>query len=148
LNVEIFEKRRFNARRAEFAAVRTFVEVACGALATPAVQRVVLIAEELFSNTIEHGYCGDCDHPVWLTVAPVAHGCTLVYQDAAPAHDPFSHNTTPALPADPRSLPVGGLGVFLIGQFCTVKRYERRAEHNVIELFVPLGKAPRGAAAL
>lgn len=98
---------------------------------------MVLIAEELFSNTIEHGYRRDCDDPVWLTVAPGTGGCTLIYQDAAPAHDPFSHITTPQLPADPQRLPVGGLGVFLIGHFCTVKRYERRAEHNVIELFVP-----------
>lgn len=31
----------------------------------------------------------------------------------------------------------GGLGVFLIGHFCSLKRHERRDEHNVIELFVP-----------
>ncbi len=143
MNVEFSEKRRFNARRVQFSEVRAFVEAACAALAPSAIQRVVLIAEELFSNTIEHGYGGDCDHPVWLTVLPAAQGCTLVYQDAAPAHDPFAHITTPALPEDPHELPVGGLGVFLIGQYCTVKHYERRAEHNVIELFVPAEMSSR-----
>jgi len=42
-------------------------------------------------------------------------------------------------------LPVGGLGVFLIGQFCTLKCYERRGDRNVIELCVPR-MSPQDAA--
>lgn len=129
---------QFEARRAAFDAVRAHIENACTALAPPAVERVVLIVEELFCNTIEHGYGGDCDRPVWLTLVPSAGGCAVRYRDAAPAHDPFAHATSPELPASPDLLPIGGLGVYLIGQFCTVKHYERHADHNVIELFVPV----------
>ncbi|MEO7729318.1 MAG: ATP-binding protein [Burkholderiales bacterium] len=131
------EKRRFNASRAEFEAVRNFVEAACGRIPHADHQRLVLIVEELFSNSIEHGYGGDCDQPVWLTLAPGPEGCGLVYEDAAPAHDPFTGTADPKLERSMESRPVGGLGVFLIGHFCSLKRHERRGEHNVIELFVP-----------
>jgi serine/threonine-protein kinase RsbW len=131
------EKRPFCARRAEFDAVRNFVESACRSLPHADRQRLVLIVEELFSNSIEHGYGGDSDRPVWLTLTPAAEGCGLVYEDAAPAHDPFAGVPDPALEKSAESRPVGGLGVFLIGQYCSLKRHERRGEHNVIELFVP-----------
>jgi len=139
-------ERRFVARRAEFAAIRAHLESACVALPSYFVQRFVLIAEELFCNSIEHGYGGDCDQPVWLTVTPAADGCTLIYRDAAPAHDPFVHVTLPRAQSV-EALPVGGLGVYLIGQFCTLKRYQWHAEHNVIELFVPLESAQTAANA-
>jgi hypothetical protein len=38
--------------------------------------------------------------------------------------------------ANAENLSVGGLGVLLVGQFCPSKRYERRDEQSVIELFV------------
>jgi anti-sigma regulatory factor (Ser/Thr protein kinase) len=129
---------QFEARRAVFDDVRTHIESACANFPPPAVERVVLIVEELFCNTIEHGYGGDSGRPVWLTLVPSDRGCAVRYRDAAPAHDPFAHATSPELPASPEQLPVGGLGVYLIGQFCTVKHYERHADHNVIELFVPV----------
>jgi serine/threonine-protein kinase RsbW len=135
--VDIAEKRRFGARRAEFRAVRDFVEAACAVLPHDYIQRLVLIAEELFCNTIEHGYGGDSDQPVWFELAPTAGGCRLVYQDAAPPHDPFTSIKLPQLAENADKLPIGGLGVFLIGQFCTLKCYERRGDLNVIELCVP-----------
>ena len=144
--MESTSERRFKARRAEFAAIRAHVESACAALPAYFVQRFVLIAEELFCNSIEHGYGQDCDQPVWFSVKPAADGCTLVYRDAAPAHDPFVHVTLPRAQSV-ESLPVGGLGVYLIGQFCTLKRYQRHAEHNVIELFVPLESVQKAAVA-
>ena len=139
------ENRRFSARRSEFEAVRNFVESACAALPHDYIQRLVLIAEELFCNTIEHGYGGDSDRPVWLELAPTARGCRLVYEDAAPPHDPFAGIKVPQLAENADNLPVGGLGVFLIGQFCTLKRYERRGDRNLIELCVPLSSAPNTA---
>jgi serine/threonine-protein kinase RsbW len=143
--VETPAKRRFCARRSEFGAMRDFIESACGNLPHADRQRLVLIVEELLCNSVEHGYGGDSDQPVWLALAPTAAGCRLVYQDAAPAHDPFSAARDPLLEADVDSRPVGGLGVFLIGKLCSSKRYERRGEHNIIELFVPRNR-PEAAA--
>ena len=53
------------------------------------------------------------------------------------AHDPFAAPRDPMLEAAAEDRPVGGLGIFLIRQICSSKRYERRDGHNVIELFVP-----------
>jgi len=135
--VTLDAEQRFGARFSEFRAIRTFVEAACAALPCDDIERLVLIAEELFCNTIEHGYRGDSDQPVWLGVAPTAGGCKLLYQDAAPPHDPFTSIKLPQLAENADNLPVGGLGVFLIGHYCTLKRYERRGDRNVIELCVP-----------
>jgi len=143
--VDNSEPRRFGARRSEFGAVRDYVESACAALPRDYVQRLVLIAEELFCNTIEHGYGGDSDQPVWLELAPSARGCKLVYQDAAPPHDPFASIKGPQIAEKTDNLPIGGMGVYLIGQFCTLKRYELRDDRNVIELCVPLGDAQNAA---
>jgi serine/threonine-protein kinase RsbW len=135
--VDIDTERRFGARFSEFQAVRAFVQSACAALPGDYVERLVLIAEELFCNTIEHGYRGDSDLPVWLELAPTAGGCKLLYQDAAPPHDPFTSIKLPQLAENADHLPVGGLGVFLIGHYCTLRRYERRGDRNVMELYVP-----------
>jgi anti-sigma regulatory factor (Ser/Thr protein kinase) len=135
--VDLPVKQLFRAHRADFGAIRNFMESACTILPHADRQRLVLIVEELFCNSVEHGYGGDCDRPVWLSVTPGSEGCHLVYTDAAPAYDPFAAPKDPLLGADVESRPVGGLGIYLIGEICTAKRYERRDEHNVIELFVP-----------
>ena len=135
--MNIAAERCFSARFSEFRAVRRFVEAACAGLPHGDIERLVLIAEELFCNTIEHGYRGDSDQSVWLELAPSAGGCKLLYQDAAPPHDPFTSIKLPQLVENADNLPIGGLGVFLIGHYCTLKRYERRGDRNVIELCVP-----------
>jgi anti-sigma regulatory factor (Ser/Thr protein kinase) len=130
-------QRRFSARRAEFDAIRQFIETACAGLPPAHRLRLILIVEELFCNSIDHGYGGDSEQPVWLSLAPAAQDCHVQYEDAAPAHDPFAGVNDPLLDADVEQRPVGGLGLYLIGQFCSSTHYQRRDEHNVIELTVP-----------
>ena len=131
-------RRDFIAKRAEFDAVRRHVESACAGIAFEMRQRIILIVEELFCNTIEHGYGGDCEGLVHLTVSVDAHTCHLIYEDCAPPHDPFSAiaDLSPVdTSVDKRR--AGGLGVFLLAQFSSSHRYERRGNRNVIELQVP-----------
>ena len=120
--------------------MRDFVEAACADLPHADRQRLVLIVEELFCNSVDHGYGGDSDQPVWLTVAPHPDGCQLIYADAAPAYDPFAVTRDPQLAAAVEERPVGGLGVYLIGEMCTSKKYARSDDCNVIELFVAHGR--------
>jgi serine/threonine-protein kinase RsbW len=117
--------------------VRDFITLACETLRPADRERLVLIVEELFCNSIEHGYGGDGQEPVWLALTPTAEGCGLTYEDAAPAHDPFARAKVPPTHSHAERLPVGGLGVFLIGQLCSSTRYRRQHERNVIELFMP-----------
>ena len=85
-------------------------------------------------------------HRIMLLVVSLGLGASPAWpQDAAPPHDPFTGIKLPQLVENADKLPVGGLGVFLIGQFCTLKCYERRGDRNVIELCVPR-MSPQDAA--
>src|ERR1700758_3448913 len=55
-------------------------------LAPGAVARAELILEELFRNSVLHGYGGDSGQPVWVGVS----AGRLYYQDAAPPFDPLT----------------------------------------------------------
>src|SRR5882672_4913663 len=59
---------RFPARMDSMTEIRTFVEAAC---ATAGIGRedclkVLLIVEELFTNTVTHGYREESESPVWI----------------------------------------------------------------------------------
>src|SRR5688500_1381474 len=80
------------ARLDAFARLRTFVDDACasaGVVRTDGL-RVLLLVEELFVNTVMHGYGQDCDEPVAvaLTVTPTA--IVVAYEDVCRAYDPFA----------------------------------------------------------
>jgi serine/threonine-protein kinase RsbW len=89
------------------------------------VLRLQLIVEELFSNTIAHGYGRECDEPIELALAIDGSSITLVYQDAARAYNPLA--TLPALQAQLASpiedRPVGRLGVTLVAGIADDVRY-------------------------
>ena len=46
--------------------------------------RLLLIVEELFTNTVRHGHGGDCDAPVDVTLGAAAAHVELAYEDTAP----------------------------------------------------------------
>lgn len=129
-------RQRFKARQAEFDAIREFIESACASMKPNEQQRVVLLVEELFTNSVSHGYGGDSDQPVWLTLQVNGEDCHLVYEDCGPAHDPFSipDKGTSKAPAEDR--PIGGLGILLLMELSSTRQYERRGDRNVIELQV------------
>ena len=91
--------------------------------------RFQLVLEELFSNTLEHGYGGECDRPIHLAVRPRSGGLTLIYRDQAPAFD-LTHVSASA----PGEHQLGGLGINLILGMALAIRYRRVAENNLTEL--------------
>jgi anti-sigma regulatory factor (Ser/Thr protein kinase) len=128
---------RFSGRHSDFGAVRAFIDSTCASMPKDARHRLVLLVEELFCNSVNHGYGGESDQPIWLTLSMGNDVCRLVYEDCAPAHDPFDASKDPMLEAGIEDRPIGGLGVFLLMEFSRSHRYERRADRNVIELEVP-----------
>lgn len=118
------------------AEIRTFIETAC---ATAGIGRedclkVLLIVEELFTNTVTHGYRGESESPVWLAFEPGDKGVTVRYEDAAPAHNPFGEFR----PTDTAVLlaqqPIGGLGLKLVRSLVRDATYTREGERNCIRL--------------
>ena len=86
-----FSLSRFPAKMESMAEIRTFVEEACAnaGIGREDCLKILLIVEELFTNTVTHGYREESESPVWMAFEPGDTGFTLVYEDAAPPHNPF-----------------------------------------------------------
>ena len=76
------------------------------------VLRLVLVIEELFTNTIKHGYCGESNHPVHISLGCQDGMALLDYRDQGPLFDPI--HTRPNLPKQSPPDQVGGMGLQLI----------------------------------
>lgn len=128
---------RFSARQDEFERIAAFIEHSCASLAEDARLRIVLLVEELFANSVNHGYGGDSEQPVWLSVQVGEDDCRLVYEDCAPPYDPFAAVDAGSTHAELEARPIGGLGLVLMMELSSAHAYARRDDRNVIELRVP-----------
>lgn len=93
--------------------------------------RLQLIAEELFTNTVSHGFGGDGDSTVFCRITEAPSGILLRYIDSAP---PYDINDTPDQAASEEV--IGGLGVALIRGLSQQVRYMRQNDTNVYEILV------------
>jgi serine/threonine-protein kinase RsbW len=130
--------RRFNARLEPFSAVRGFVECFCSSAGVPhrTCEKLILVIDELSTNSMLHGYraaAGDRDEwPIWLTLS--VSGCDIValYEDAAPAHNPFDKVVSPDYSGPAEHWRIGGWGVPIISGIAANLRYEYICSHNRI----------------
>ncbi len=132
------ESRTFPARRDVLPQVGAFVAQVCEAagIGRTTCLRITLLVEELFTNTVEHGHRGDSDAPVCLQCEASPGRLALVYEDTAPAHDPFAHVRPPDVAAGVEERPVGGLGVLLVSTMAREVEYRRDGDRNRISLVV------------
>ena len=103
----------FPARLREFEQVRALIE-AFGEMADIGREdrhKLTLIVEELFTNTVTHGFRGDSDSPVQVTLECTGPGVRLTYEDSAPRHDPIAAGLRTDIDATVNLRQVGGLGV-------------------------------------
>ena len=98
-------------------------------MSAPEIARVQLILEELFSNTLTHGYQRECNQPVEISLCASDDGCTLIYRDQAA---PFDLNKMAA--REPDDDQIGGLGINLILGMARSIRYQRLADWNSTEI--------------
>lgn len=94
-----------------------------------ACERLQLVVEELFTNSIAHGYGGECEAPVRIGLSRAGDRLTLRYIDQAAPFDPGK-----IAPATASTAAVGGLGLGLIQGMSKSIRYQRLGPHNVTEL--------------
>jgi anti-sigma regulatory factor (Ser/Thr protein kinase) len=125
--------RCFSARMSALPDILDCVRQACQAagILPPAALRAELVIEELFTNTVRHGYKGECDAPVWVQALPRPGALCLTYQDAAAAFDPL------ALEPDPGSgAPniIGRQGIPLVLRLASSIAYQRADERNILTL--------------
>jgi len=105
--------RSFPARLREFEQVRALIEAfgEMAAIGREDRHKLTLIVEELFTNTVTHGFRGDSDSPVQVTLESTGPGVRLTYEDSAPRHDPIAAGLRTDIDATVNLRQVGGLGV-------------------------------------
>lgn len=126
---------RFDARLEAVPAAQAFLAQALrrNGVAADLVARGELILEELFRNSVLHGYRGDPHGAIWIgsTGDPAA----FWYEDAAPAFDPLTAAPGAAGPLPGRPVdeqPVGGIGLLLIRKMARRVDYCRRDGRNLL----------------
>jgi anti-sigma regulatory factor (Ser/Thr protein kinase) len=93
--------------------------------------KVELAIEELFTNTIRHGYGQDCDEPVWISADNSGKNLCITYQDIAPAFNPLER------PIERIPPPLGGLGVTLVENFADTRYHHENGRNTLILTFTP-----------
>lgn len=114
---------------------------ATGGVPRKACLRMTLLVEELFTNTVVHGHGTDTEAPVHLTFDVGLDWITLIYEDTAPPHDPFTRVRVPDDTAGIEERPVGGLGVLLIAAMAERVQYAHVGGRNRISLMMPTGRS-------
>jgi serine/threonine-protein kinase RsbW len=128
------ESRTFAARMDSLSQVAGFLAGFCErhGIARADALRLTLIVEELFSNSVKHGYGGDSDRPVDLRLSYGRGEIALVYEDSAAPYDPLARLTvTPSdLAAPVESRAVGGLGIHLVRELAQSANYAYEFRRN------------------
>ena len=122
-------------------AIRAFVERFCaqaGVGRDPCL-RLNLVLEELFTNTIRHGYRDGSDAPVWISLARTDGTLRIVYEDSAPPFNPYAWLAAAVGegPQPPRR--PGGLGILLTRELAASREYAYVFGRNSIRLEMRLG---------
>ncbi|MGQ0545907.1 MAG: ATP-binding protein [Betaproteobacteria bacterium] len=126
----------FPAALSALRAIRGFVERFCaqaGVGRDPCL-RLNLVLEELFTNTIRHGYRDGNDAPVWISLSRAAGGLRIVYEDGAPPFNPYVWLAA-ATSSGPQPLRrPGGLGILLTRELAASREYAYVFGRNSIRL--------------
>lgn len=128
------ESRVFKARMNALPETAAFVESFCSlhGIASADILRLTLIVEELFTNTVTHGYGKESDAPIHITLSADVGELALLYEDAASRYDPLARlSGSPSdLAAALDSRPIGGLGIHLVRQLTRSARYVHEDGRN------------------
>lgn len=126
----------FQARLSELARVKGFLEQFCAeeGLSRDRSLRLNVVLEELFVNTVKHGYRGDGDAPVWVSLAAEPAGLSVTYEDTAPPFNPYAWLSAGSPDSTGALLKVGGLGVLLTRELAATRDYAYVFGRNRIRL--------------
>jgi serine/threonine-protein kinase RsbW len=108
-------KRKFPAQLRAFEQVKGLIEEfgTLTGLGREDRHKLTLIVEELFTNTVVHGFQGDSDAEIAVTFEQTEEGLMLIYEDTAPPYDPVAAGRSTDIEATINQRRVGGVGVFL-----------------------------------
>ncbi|MDH5350693.1 MAG: ATP-binding protein [Betaproteobacteria bacterium] len=127
---------QFIARLDQLRPMQAFLEAFCADTGLPRQPclRLNLVVEDLFTNTVRHGHRGDCDAPVWVAVSRSDDNVQLIYEDKAPAFNPYAHLPEDVPDTTLELRKVGGLGVLLTKELAATRDYAYIFGRNRIRL--------------
>ena len=137
------QSRCFSADLSRFHELREYIERLCSdsGVSHDAAGRLLVVLEELFANTVQHGYSRVPKVPdgnwVWIALNFGEEGVEVVYEDAAPEYDPFARTSTPDYSGASDSWQVGGVGVALVVRLGRKLTYARAEGRNRIGFLIP-----------
>ncbi len=101
-----------------------------------------LCLEEVISNIIRHGYCGDPDHSIAIIFTnPREDNFVFVVEDEAPHFNPVESPELPPL-SSLEELAVGGQGIRLLRRFADALEYQATPAGNRLSVrFTAAGSA-------
>ena len=132
------DRRVFTARMSVLGDALAFVTgfAAAKSLSERDHLRLQLVVEELFTNTIMHGYGRECDEPIGIELRAAPREVTVVYDDAAETYDPArtlaASRAQVTGPLEQR--PVGHLGVHLVAAIVDDMRHARVDGRNQLQI--------------
>ena len=115
------------------AAIREFLEQR--GIGPRGVYHAELVFEELFTNTVRHGYADSATHFIDVDLRLSDQDVVMTFNDDARGFDP-STAELPVLPASIEHAVPGGLGLTLVRRTATQMRYERANGRNRLQLSI------------
>ena len=132
---------RLRARMEDLQVARALAEAVCArqGVAAGDTLRLVLVLEELFTNTVMHGHRRDCDAPVLIGLQASETHLHLRYADDAPPFDPLHYLKTAASEADVERERPGGWGLRLVAEMAERFDYAHVGGFNHLTLALRRG---------
>ncbi|MGH8221978.1 MAG: ATP-binding protein [Woeseiaceae bacterium] len=117
-------------------AIRAFVEHFCAqaAIGRDPCLRLNLVLEELFTNTLRHGYGEELDGTVWISLWRTDGDLRIVYEDGAPPFNPYAWLAAATAEGPQPLRRPGGLGILLTRELAASREYAYVFGRNSIRL--------------
>jgi anti-sigma regulatory factor (Ser/Thr protein kinase) len=129
---------RFRAHMDDLQAARALVESVCAQQGVDAADtlRLVLVLEELFTNTVMHGHRRDCDAPVLIGLQAGDTHLLLRYADDAAPFDPLHYLRSASPEPDHDREAPGGYGLRLVADMAERIDYAHVGGYNHLTLLL------------
>jgi len=115
-----------------------------GGLPAPERARLLIVLEELFTNTVRYGYSvGASGGRIEVALAATPGRIEIDFSDDGAPFDPLAQGS-PDFDRPPADRPVGGLGLHLLRSLVDGARYRREGGRNHLSLVCKLDRPGRG----
>jgi anti-sigma regulatory factor (Ser/Thr protein kinase) len=128
--------RRFRAHMDDLQAALALAEEFCQrqGVASADALRLLLVLEELFTNTVMHGHRGNSDAPVLVGLQAADTQLHLHYADDAPPFDPRQYLQTASQDPDLDRERLGGHGLWLVAEMAERLEHAHEGGYNRLTL--------------